>query len=268
MLIRTRTSRALKNVIVKNENITWVKNVNSQWASFGLVNAVLNAMQAVKNSNIQFHRIILLSGQDYPVKSNAYINEFLKQSSFSTFLEYYQIPNEKWQPKGGLYRVNKYYIGQDFLQKYLAKALNLLANFIKPLQRKLPGNVKPYAGSQWWIIDDYALNYILSFIKNNPRYTAFHRYTFAPDEVFFHTILLNAKDEKIQNNISRDNKRFYRWFNASNAHPDILTKDDFESIFNSDALFARKFDATVDEEILNSIDENCLQQKSIYAAQV
>ena len=41
----------------------------------------------------------------------------------------------------------------------------------------------------------------------------------------------------------------------SSAHPEILGRDDFDDLLKSSALFARKFDSRVDDEILDMIDE-------------
>ena len=67
-----------KNVLLKDfENIpdlpgkiTMVESIETQWGSFGIVAAVLNAMKLIDQSGKIFDRIILLSGQDYPIKSN------------------------------------------------------------------------------------------------------------------------------------------------------------------------------------------------------
>lgn len=259
--IDKRTSfNEFKNELKQFERLVFVERVSSEWAGFGLIEAVLNSIKQISSFNIPFERVILLSAQDYPIKSKDYINDFFRKSSFTNFIDYYKIPNEKWKPNGGLYRVNKYYIGTKKYQKYLAKSLNFLSMFFFPVKRRLPLQTEtPFAGSQWWIFDQNAINYIISFLEENPGYIKFHRYTFAPDEVFFQMILLNTKDEKLLSSISRDNKRFYKWCDANNAHPDILGEEDFKAIEKSDALFARKFDVAIDKVILDIIDKRLLQ---------
>lgn len=239
--------------------VKFVKREKTNWASYGLVMATVNALKEIRASGQNFGQIILLSGQDYPIKSNAFIDRFFKQSEYSLFIEYFTIPNhDKWEPRGGLYRVDRYYLGHRFHEKYTAKAINFLSSVLTALKRKMPDNLTPYAGSQWWIIDMYAVNYILDFLDKHPDYISFHRHTFAADEVFFQTILLNAKDEHLQKNLSNDNKRFLSWEDTSNAHPDVLTKKDIQALQKSPALFARKFDTGIDIDIFNLIDDRCL----------
>lgn len=242
--------------LITDKTVTWVDRVETNWGEFSLVEAVLNLLQSVKDTGQRFDRILLLSGQDYPIKSNLVINEYLRQSAQSNFIEYHALPDPaKWKPNGGLYRVNKYFLGLRFHQRYKAKALNFLAMVFPQLERQMPKGMKAYAGSMWWIIDDYSINYILDYVQKNPGYVAFHKNTFAADELFFHMILLNATDEKLRGSIVNDDKRFIKWKDLNASHPEQLEEKDLEEIRQSDALFARKFDITEDDEILNLIEQ-------------
>jgi hypothetical protein len=241
--------------------INLVTRVKTGWAEFGLVEAVLNGLVAVKDNRRKFEHVILLSGQDYPIKSNDHINEFLAGNSDKIFIEHFRLPNfEKWKPNGGMYRVNKYFLGFKAHQRCLAKAANAVAGIIPSLQRKQYNNMQPYAGSMWWGISMYAVDYILDFVRNHPRYLSFHRYTFAADEVFFQSILLNAEDERIAEAIVNDDKRFIKWKDISAAHPETLTWKDVDGMLQSDALFARKFDLGHDAKVFDLIDKHRLPE--------
>lgn len=107
----------------------------------------------------------------------------------------------------------------------------------------------------------YALNYILDYDAAHPEYRAFHQYTFVPDELYVHMILANSTDERIVRSLAPTNKRFMIWEKPDSAHPNTLRKKDLAAIKASDHLFARKFDATVDGEILDLIDTEILDAK-------
>lgn len=246
----------------------FVERADSKWASFGSVQATLNGLKAVKNSKKNFDRIILLSGQDYPIKSNEYINDFFENSPHSVFAGFFPIPNyEKWpgSDRGGWYRVDKYYIGLKIYECLFSKSMNLISTYIPSLRRKIPNGMKPFTGSAWWTFDMYALNYILDYDQNHPEYRAFHKYTFVPDELYVHMILANSKDERLQASIENNDKRFMIWEKSDSTHPNILLKTDFDSILSSNHLFARKFDETIDSEILDLIDKEILQNKDFSA---
>ncbi len=241
------------------KNVHFIDCVRTDWGSFGLVEATINALKTIKHTGINYERISLLSGQDYPIKSNEDINNFFKTSSHTVFMEHYTLPNYgKWTSGGGMYRIDKYFLGIHPSKKFIAKTVNFLSIFLPLIKRKLPKPLKPFAGSQWWTIDMNALEYILKYIEDNPEYVAYHQFTFAPDELFFQTIIMNAADEKLIKSIKNDNLRYMKWESSSAAHPKTLLKKDINDISKSDALFARKFDASTDKEILEIIDHKFL----------
>jgi len=245
------------------EIVHFIERSDSKWGRYGTIKPFLSGMKAVKNSPKKFDRILLLSGQDYPIKSNAYINDFFKNAPHSVFINYFPIPNYKKWPgsdRGGLYRVDKYYFGTKWYEFFCSKSLNLLSTYIPFLRRKIPGGMKPFAGQTWWNLDMYALNYILDYDAKHPEYLAFHRHTFVADELYVQMILANSKDEKLLRSIENSEKRFTIWEKANSAHPKILGKSDFEAILSSDDLFARKFDEKADAEILDLIDHKILWQ--------
>lgn len=243
----------------KRGKTTVLPSIATHWAGYSLVRATLNGLEAVNSCGNPIDRVILLSGQDYPIKSNREIDECLAASPASVFLEHTTLPDtRRWSPRGGLFRLDKYYFGMPAHCRLAARAVNLLARFLPPLARRPPANLAPHAGSQWWIIDMPAVSYILQFVREHPEYARFHRFTFAPDEVFFHTILLNATDQHIRKNILADHLRFMTWRDTKSGHPDILTSSDWPALRSSPALFARKFDPRGHGSILDLIDKYCL----------
>lgn len=241
---------------ILKEKITLINSIELSWGGYSIVHATIRGLRKIKLAG-KFDRIILLSGQDYPIKNNEAINAFLENSKFSNFIEYFTIPNyEKWDPRGGLYRIDKYFMGLKTVQVFQAKTLNMLSMLFPFFRRKHPGDLQAYAGSQWWIIDDYALNYLLDFIDTNPDYLSFHRFTFAPDEVFFHTILLNTTDRRLKNSIQNDHLRYMIWKTKEQASPLIIPTTNLTDLLRSPTLFARKFESGTSDKVLALIDQN------------
>lgn len=239
-------------------NVVIVKRIATQWAGFSLAAATLKTMQAARDSGIDFQFISLLSGQDYPVKSNAEIDQYLSSSSYGIFLDFFPLPNYQRWAAGGTYRYKKYFFGTSPIAMFFSRACNLLSTLIPVFARKLPFHLRPYCGSQWWTINLYAHNYILDYINRNPEYLHFHKCTFAPDELFFHIILLNAKDERISAGILNNNLRYIKWNRLDDPHPETLTHEDLPDLKTTRSLFARKFDELEDHRILDLIDEQLL----------
>jgi hypothetical protein len=242
--------------------VHFTERFDSKWGSYGTIKPYLAGMEAVKNSPKKFDRIILLSGQDYPIKSNEEINSFFENSAYSVFIDHFPIPNYKKWPgsdRGGLYRVDKYYFGTKWHEFLRSKTMNLLSRYIPVLRRKMPNGMKPYTGQTWWILDMYALNYILDYNEKHPEYLAFHKNTFVADELFIQMVIGNSTDQKLKESIENSERRFTIWEKANSAHPKILRLSDFDAIANADDLFARKFDENVDAEILEMIDRKILK---------
>lgn len=256
------SNATFKKIFTMDTRVNFVRRVKTKWGGFGLVEATLKAMSDIRKSG-NFDKIILLSGQDYPIKSNEEIDLYFQNSRFNIFMDHFPLPNHrKWGPGGGMYRVNKYFFGLSWIEKYMARAVNFLAMFIPAIKRKLAKGIQPFSGSQWWAMDMRALNYVLDYVTSHPEYVKFHKHTFAADELFFQMILLNCEDESLRDNIANDNLRYMKWKTSEIAHPEILNVDDMDNIGESNALFARKFDTCVDEDVINVIDDQLLNKLS------
>lgn len=242
--------------------VHFTERFDATWGGYGLIKPFLCGLKMVQQTTKKFERIILLSGQDYPIKSNADINHFFEQSPYSVFVDFFPIPNfEKWpgRDRGGWYRVDKYFFGLKWYHFLFSKSLNLAATFLPFLRRSIPNAMKPYTGQTWWILDPYALNYILDYVEQHPEYIAFHRNTFVADELFVQMILANSTDPKLLQSIENNDRRFIIWEKQDSAHPNILRTTDFDTIRSSTDLYARKFDEGIDGAILDLIDTEILQ---------
>jgi hypothetical protein len=243
------------------EVVHFIERFDASWGGLGTIKPFLAGMKAIQKAKKKFDRILLLSGQDYPIKSNADIDNFFKNARHSVFVNHFPIPNYKKWPgsdRGGWYRVDKYYFGQKWYHFMASKSLNFASTYLPFFKRKLPDGMKPYTGQTWWNLDMYALNYILDYHEKHPEYIAFHKNTFVADELFVQMILMNSQDDRLLKSIENSEKRLSIWDKADSPHPNILRKTDLQAILTSTDLFARKFDENVDSEILDLIDEKVL----------
>jgi hypothetical protein len=103
-----------------------------------------------------------------------------------------------------------------------------------------------YGGSYFCTLSVDCVKYLREFARENPDVVAFFRTTLAPDEVFFHTVLVNSG--KFQ--IIPDSKRYIDFSNSRNNHCKFLGVEDMDAMIASGAHWARKFDAAKDSEVL------------------
>lgn len=246
--------------ISNSKNIYCVKRERSYWGHFNFLKAILNGINdSLKDNNVD--RIVLLSGQDYPIKSNEFIFNFFNENSNKNFISYFKLPYEGWY-KGGMDRLEKYYF--RILGKRITLPPNTGSNHIIKIflsgfykKRKIPNDLQLYGGWTWWSITREAAEYITNLITRRPDYLNIYRFSHAPDEMFFQTILLNSDNKNIKDSIVNKTLTYTKWM-PSQPHPQILTINEYNELIKTDKLFARKFDTEIDSKILDLIDKEIL----------
>lgn len=225
------------------------------WGQCGIVKATLGGLRAILETRIEFGVIQLISGQDYPLRSNAYINRFFELNRGRIFIEHWALPAPHWA-HGGLDRINAYHLGdrRRRSRQRLSRFVTWVCNCSGILKRRFPRSLTPYGGWQWWSIPPQAAKEILRFTDSRPEYLRYHRWSLLPDEMFFQTILLNSGLEHIRTNIVNNCLRFVDWDNPNPCTPASLGLQYFNTLITSKSLFARKFDITHDSAILDRLD--------------
>ncbi len=163
------------------------------------------------------------------------------------FILSYQVGVEvqKYDHNRLIQRMNNYNFG-FWYRKLLHVSFRTFVSNLKPFRREFPKNL--YFGSQWFNITHEAVKYIFEYLEENPDYLKRFEYTWGSDEVFFNSILRNS--EHFKSKIVNDVLRYMVW---SGGVPNTLLIKDYELLKQSHALFARKFDENVDNEIIDKL---------------
>ena len=240
------------------------------WGDFSIVRATVHLMEAASKEQGVF---ILMSGQDYPIQSQRYINAFLESNKGFDFIEIEPL-EEKWKPKMVKDKLEHYHILHSeerghsncyapFAHCSVFQKLRTLTHLLKGrLSRKnfrllcsLPKRVAPferqYAGSQFWAFSERTFYTMLNYIREHKAVLeGYYKYTSSPDEIYFHSVLMDlvAKDSTIK---LKDPITYVNYFRKNN----VFVTEDFEKLSSAKGkLFARKFDTDIDIEILNKLD--------------
>ena len=229
-------------------NLWWVPRVKCYYGGFSLVRATLAAIREIGGAETVFDYAILLSGQDYPLKPPAEIDQFFQARAGTSFLAHYELPSANWEREsGGLARYERWYWERLGLRtKILGVPL--------PWKRSVPLGFQPYGGSAFWCLATEAVRYVHRFVDEHPRVIGFFEHTLIPDELFFQTVLMNSP---LAATIENDDLRYVDW-SERKISPATLRSEDFETLRGSGKLFARKFDPTEDEAILDMLDRELL----------
>lgn len=240
------------------------------WGDFSIVQATIRLMEAASEEQGVF---ILMSGQDYPIQSQVYINDFLERNKEFDFIEIEPL-EEKWKPKMVRDKLEHYHILHSeergnsncyapFSHCSVFQKLRTLMHLLKgrlsvknfKLLCSLPKRVAPferqYAGSQFWAFSERTFYTILNYIREHKAaLERYYKYTSSPDEIYFHSVLMDlaAKDSTIK---LKEQITYVNYFRKNN----VFVTEDFDKLTSAkEKLFARKFDTDIDIEILNKLD--------------
>ncbi len=79
-------------------NVFFCKREDGSWGEFGIVQAVINGMELLMEKRAEFDYLHVISGNDYPIKSNRFLKDFFKKNFGNQFLWY--LPVYDYVPDG------------------------------------------------------------------------------------------------------------------------------------------------------------------------
>ncbi|MEM7790640.1 MAG: beta-1,6-N-acetylglucosaminyltransferase [Verrucomicrobiota bacterium] len=263
------------------DNLVFCKRERATWASYGIVRAMFNGLEeALLRLGNNFSHLFFLSAQDYPLQSNREIRRFSSNNENVGFIsnipirktldkekEYLSPIKSVWtsHPENGRYkfyniklyrnRFIRLHYEPDPSNTFRARVFNCFKRISYKLtpSRGFYPDFEPYIGPQWIILTPEMCKYIVQSFPTDSSYHMYMKMVFCPDEIFFHTLLLNSK---YKNKILNRCLHFTRWTHYN--HPDVFSEDDISTLVEKshEFLFARKFDVEIDNRILALIDQH------------
>lgn len=264
----------LKKALINSPNVFYVEDrIDCIWGDFSIVQATVNGIKFIIESKLEGYTI-LMSGQDYPIKSPVYINNYLEQNKDYNHISIHRNPvseDEEVFYKRRLKNYNfflskrrgdaksfPYFWSQNFKDK-IKTLLFILQNyqkgdFIRIFYKKRLPFKDFYQGHQWWAFNFETLKKVHRYmIKNENELKSFFRYVTVPDEFFFHTIIKNMQksDPEI---LIKNSFTVNLAFNHDESHFETLIAE------LPHKLFARKFDDSHNTKIFDMLDESFLSR--------
>jgi len=232
------------------------------WGGFSQVEVELFLLGKAYDNHYDYYHII--SGADLPIKTNSYIDSFFEKNNGLEFIDF---DDEKLNADPEISRRTRiYHLLQNLRRISPNKHLNnafifcervlLLIQIILRVDRtkKLDWTIK--YGSQWVSITDGLVKEILS---KKAKIRSVFKYTNCADELFIQTVAYNSDfRHKIYKGSTREvmnNMRIVDWKRGKNGSPYTFREDDFSTLGNNDALFARKFSQEIDKSIIVKITD-------------
>src|SRR6202012_648075 len=202
------------------EGANFIKNrVAIRWADFSMMTATLSSFEEMMASGKEYSHLNLLSGHDYALKNPEVVHKFLFANQGKTFMRYRSVADE-WQES--MSRFTLYHLGDyNFPLKF---RLQWVMNKLLP-PRKLPNGMRAYGFSQWLTITPECAQYVINFMKNNPKVKRYFRMVWAVDELLFQTVLMNSP---LKDKVVNDHLRYIKFVPRAN-NPNTLTINDGEA---------------------------------------
>ena len=240
-------------------------DITFEWGGFGQLALLVELVERAARE-LDPDWLLVLSGQDYPVRPLAENEAFLAQTGHDALL------GDAWEvPTGKLPQPPR----DEFFLRYLFRHYAVpagtprLPGRLRPLAylRERPSplppqlgvrrlktpfgdRLRPFVSADWLTLGREAIAAVRRAAKEE-RLVRYYQRVAVPSEGFFATVLLNHP----QLDVARHNRRYAHFATPGDPHPKVLTASDLDAIEASDALFARKFDSELDAGVLDLLDE-------------
>lgn len=255
------TESDINNLKTMQGVIDVYRTYNIHWGGFSILKAELFMLKrAIEYSD--FYYIHLLSGQDYPIKPlSLFLDKFDNNNDDYISCSHMPTPNID----ENTFRRFQFYFFMDWLKPKTEEEIENMWELTRK-QEKLGVRrqiFKPflhlYVGSCWFSLTRKSIIALLDYTKRKPNFYRKMRFTFAPDEIYINTVLINIDYPK--KNLCNCNCRYIKWPKAGANHPIILKEENFEELAQTNAFFARKVDMEASSALLGLVDKYLISEE-------
>ena len=232
------------------------------WGGFSMLRCQLFMMREVlKRCNAEY--VHLISSQDYPMKSLEEFFLFFEQLKDKDCLQYLHLPNMRWE-RNTFIRFCYFHPYDWFHDR--TKAMMTIRKYVI-LQKKLgikrhvPQQFEHlYGSSQWFSITRKSTQLIVDYTRRHPSLYWRMWMTFAPEESYIATVLVNLKNAK---DILFTNHRFIRWQLENGNCPANLGLEHLRYLMEEEYAFVRKMEMPISKELQNVLDKYFVYDRQV-----
>jgi hypothetical protein len=251
------------------------------YGDFSHLDRYFAAVDWLDAHGIDYEWLENLTGQDYPLRPIAEIEDALDATDSDGFLLYSPVFPER-VPRGADQGTAGYTLARAFdstmrydyrhwrlgkpspAKQHLMRPLMAL-NFVQPWirvsnsyasvgvrRRTLFGSgFHCYGGSFFCTLRAECARYVRDYARANPDVVGFFRAALAPEEAFLHSVLVNSG----RFSLTPDYKRYIDWTGCTHTHPRTLGIEDLDKLLASDAHWARKLDLDKGARLFDVLDQ-------------
>lgn len=225
------------------------------WGGYSIIRAAFSMMeQALKYE--KYDRFVLLTGLDYPIKTDEQIQEFFQRHLHTEFV-HADIVTGEMEAHDHLY----YYASRD--HKFLHKCLQQYEKLLRALHKKGKADYVIHKGQKYliygiapkWAVSGECAEYLLNFYKTEKKFNRYFQLMHAPDDFYVATVLFNSKfRDKIE---SREDIFKIVWL-PEDKGAKILSEEDAPELLECAQLYAKKFQSGHSEKLQQMLDGVCI----------
>ncbi|MCC3374060.1 beta-1,6-N-acetylglucosaminyltransferase [Cohnella sp. REN36] len=218
-------------------NIRIMASRDIAWGAWTQVDIQLEAIIELL-SQCDWDYFVNMSGLDYPLKSQAYIKEYLRVHPSN----YIHVVDE---PEGHRYAAERFRYDLD-------EEGNLIRGEEKPMFAESFPGMQSHFGSGWFILTRSFCEYLVTH-EQPKRIADYYKHCLMSDESYFQTVMMNSGDRFPH---FKHNLRYIVMTHTGQfiLNAAVLDPSHEENMMSSGLLFARKVDCTLYPEMVDRID--------------
>ena len=225
------------------------------WGEYSQVESALRMMRSALERG-DYAYLHHLSGSDLPLKSNDEIHRFFGENAGREFVSFYEYSSSKHE------RVKYWYPYYRFLRSpnRLVRAVDrvgrngaIAAQRLVRSDRTRRFGVDVKTGSDWYSISAGLASHL---IDSEPAIRRWFKVSFSPSELYVQTAVWNS-DFRTRvydyDDPCRGNARLIDFERGEGSSPLTWRQEHLPELLESEAIFARKFDPEVDQEVIERV---------------
>lgn len=252
---------------VLHSKIFYIERKPVYWGDYTFSKVIFMFFKDAISKEKGYQYFHILSGSDLLIKKAGELKSFLAINLYNnnskrlkTNYITYHIPKDKIEcfPVAEYNLFVKHWRNHNGVLRKTAKGTALLLNYMQSLigiNRMKSIGMQLYKGDSFFSVSDEFVRYALNY--EGWAYEHFGKKTFGADEFVFQTIAMNSKfSESIYDKAGENSHPNLRHIDFARGTPYVWKMNDYDELKNTNDFFARKFDATIDGQIINTIYED------------
>ena len=237
----------------RRSTVTFVPRLKVYWGDFSQVRACMRLLRVASEGAYSYYH--LLSGSDLPLKTQDEIHEFFDDHAGTEFIHFAPVQHPEWVEKVHLRNRFPFLNRGRMISAARSRCRRVVSGALTAGRRLWPGRpqLELKYGSDWWSISRPMALHLLASEQLVERLL---RRAFIPTEFYVQTIAWNSRHRDRLSAPSLGNMRLIDWSRPSTSNgssPHVWRCQDMPALMQSECLFARKFLADIDKDVVDEL---------------